>query len=813
MKFASALNREVPVRDFLPYGNHVTENVVKTIGGDYVFCIRVNGAAHQSADPDNINGWHNQFNNFLKNLSSPNIAVWSNIIRRKYGEYPGGKYASGFLRDLNEKYRARMMEHTMMINELYVSIVYRPQATKVGRWFDSFTSLKATELVEQQNDHLDVVDDLINTTMAGLEKYDPDLLGCYEYKDRWFTEVGEFLAFLLNGEWHRIPLPQSELRDIIPTSRPFFTKAGLMSIMSPTRTIYGAALSFQEYPAFTAPGMLDDLLSLPCEFVLGQSFTFLSKPAATARIKRQQSRLINAGDVAKSQVQALDEAMDDITSNKFVYGAHSLSLVIYGNDDRDLKENIGMAGTVLSDVGIKWSREDIGSAAAFWSLFPGNFPYRIRISDINSLNFAGFSSLHNYPIGRLRGNQWGDALTVFRTVSDAPFYFSYHKGEEGTDAKRQAKLDPNHKEAANTIVIGGTGSGKTTLEMFLVAQAQKFDRPPHNRMTSVIFDKDLGASVAVRAMGGLYYPLKNGQSTNLNPFQLEPTPNNLSFLENLVGRLCHEEGSPLTALQKAEISQAVKGVMSDIVSRDKRRLRGVYEFLDKSKEDGLAIRLARWVRGLGSLGWVFDNPQDTLDLDAKSIIGFDMTEFLDNDETRAPLTMYLLHRIESLFDGRRVCLYMDEFWKLLDDEVFTDLAKNKMVTIRKQNGLLVMFTQAPKQVLQSKIAFAIVEQTATKIFMPNPTADYKDYVDGFKVTQREYEIIRALPEKSRKFLIKQGGKSAIAELNLRGFDDELAVLSGNTATSLLAEKIVAEHGTDPDIWLPIFQTQRKIMLQ
>ena len=114
MKFASALNREVPVRDFLPYGNHVTENVVKTIGGDYVFCIRVNGAAHQSADPDNINGWHNQFNNFLKNLSSPNIAVWSNIIRRKYGEYPGGKYASGFLRDLNEKYRARMMEHTMM---------------------------------------------------------------------------------------------------------------------------------------------------------------------------------------------------------------------------------------------------------------------------------------------------------------------------------------------------------------------------------------------------------------------------------------------------------------------------------------------------------------------------------------------------------------------------------------------------------------------------------------------------------------------------------------------------------------------------
>jgi type IV secretion system protein VirB4 len=46
-------------------------------------------------------------------------------------------------------------------------------------------------------------------------------------------------------------------------------------------------------------------------------------------------------------------------------------------------------------------------------------------------------------------------------------------------------------------------------------------------------------------------------------------------------------------------------------------------------------------------------------------------------------------------------------------------------------------------------------------------------------------------------------------LNLRGFDDELAVLSGNTATSLLAEKIVKELGSHPDNWLSEFHHQRK----
>ena len=171
--------------------------------------------------------------------------------------------------------------------------------------------------------------------------------------------------------------------------------------------------------------------------------------------------------------------------------------------------------------------------------------------------------------------------------------------------------------------------------------------------------------------------------------------------------------------------------------------------------------------------------------------------------------MYLMHRIESLFDGRRVVIFMDEFWKLLDDPEFEDFVKNKLVTIRKQDGFLVCFTQAPKQVIRSPIAFAIIEQTATKIFRPNPEADRDDYIKHFKLSEKEYELIRDLPEKSRRFLIKQGSNSVVAELDLRGFDDELAVLSGNTATSLLAEQLVAQLGEDPANWLPEFHKIRR----
>ena len=806
-KYAEVVRNEETTSAFIPYSSHVSKSVVKLTNGDYIQTIRMQGAAHESADAQDINNWHDQLNGFMRNIASHKVAVWSHVVRREYGEFPGGEFAPGFCHDFNEKYRKHMAGDRMLVNELYLTIVYRPRPMKAAKFFDFFGSKNAKDLQDTQLEELNAINDLTGSALAALDRYEPELLSCYEHKGNMFSEVLEFLAFLVDGEWRRFPLVRSEIRDVLATSRPFFGKGGLMSLKGPTNSAFAAIVTISEYPSITCPGILNDLLSMSFEFVLSQSFSFLSKPVAVGRMKRQQSRMINAGDVAVSQVNDIDDAMDDLVSNRFVMGSHSLSLVIRAFDTKALNDHINEAGTALSESGMKWAREDVGMAGAFWSQLPGNFEFRVRVGDITSRNFAGFSSFHNYPIGRIRNNQWGDAVTMFKTTSGAPFYFNFHKGEEGTDAKKVAKLDPNHKDLANTIVIGKAGTGKTVLQMMLLAQTQKFSQPKKDKeLSCVLFDKDLGASIGVRAMGGRYYPLKNGVPSGFNPFQMEPTPTNLTFLETLIRQLVKRDGLPISPKQEREINQAIVGVMGAI--KIKRRISAVLEFLDPTDDTGLHIRLSRWCRG-GALGWLFDNADDTLRLDNCTMVGFDVTEFLDNDETRTPTIMYLFHRIESLIDGRRIPIFMDEFWKLLNDPAFQDLAENKLVTIRKQDGFLVMFTQSPKQVLKSPIAFAIIGQSATKIFLPNPEADYDDYVNGFKLTQREFEIVKELGEKSRLFLIKQGQNSVVAELNLRGFDDELAVLSGNTATSLLVEKLVVELGDDPAVWLPEFHRLRK----
>lgn len=110
------------------------------------------------------------------------------------------------------------------------------------------------------------------------------------------------------------------------------------------------------------------------------------------------------------------------------------------------------------------------------------------------------------------------------------------------------------------------------------------------------------------------------------------------------------------------------------------------------------------------------------------------------------------------------------------------------------------------------ISTAVVEQTSTQIFLPNPQADQSEYVDGFKVTPEEFQIISNLKTDSRAMLVKQNGASSLAILNLSAFEDELNVLSSttenisimHTVIDAMTEQFGEKAGSDPAMWLPIF---------
>ncbi|HVZ31540.1 MAG TPA: hypothetical protein VG963_03895, partial [Polyangiaceae bacterium] len=275
----AALRREPQAAERIPYTAHVSPSVIATEHGDYVQVFRLAGASFESADDEQLNTWHERLNVLWRNIASPHIALWAHVIRRRERTIASFARESGFAGHLEEKYRRRIAGETLMVNELYLSLVYRPAsgvATSLAGKLLSRTHADGARV--DLADALDTCEKLAQTLGASLARYEPDLLSVYRHEGRWFSRPLEFLSYLVTGEHQRVPLPRSPIRQVLATTRLFFGIEAIEYRM-PTETRIGAMLGIKEYPTPTLVGMFDRLLSAPFPFVLTQSFSFLTKGA------------------------------------------------------------------------------------------------------------------------------------------------------------------------------------------------------------------------------------------------------------------------------------------------------------------------------------------------------------------------------------------------------------------------------------------------------------------------------------------------------------------------------------------------------
>jgi type IV secretion system protein VirB4 len=392
---------------------------------------------------------------------------------------------------------------------------------------------------------------------------------------------------------------------------------------------------------------------------------------------------------------------------------------------------------------------------------------------------AGFGSFHGFALGQANGNHWGDAVTLLETTSATPFFFNFHHGDLG-----------------NFSVIGPSGSGKTVVMNFLAAQAQKF------KPRTILFDKDRGAELFIRGIGGRYDRISPGEPTGFNPLSLPDTPANRAFLRDWLAVLLQADGPEEFAI----VSGAVDATYANDPSL--RRLRHFKELLAGARrpEPGdLADRLSAWIGSPsgdgGEHAWLFDNERDRLDLGTR-VLGFDMTALLENPRLRTPTMMYLFHRIDERLDGQPTMILIDEGWKALDDEVFAARIRDWLKTLRKRNALVGFATQSARDALDSRISTALVEQTATMVFMPNSRARPEDYCDGFGLTSHEFALIRSLPAHSRCFLVRQPDASVVVRLDLSGAPEVLTILSGRESAVRRLDLLREAVGDEPSAWYP-----------
>lgn len=810
---AQAAPRELLHAQNVPYDFHLTPSVVLTGDGDYVCVLRLSGAAFECASNAELNDRHDRLNRIILSLADPRITLWQHIIRREENHYPDGTYPPGFARDFNARYAAKIGHEQLMANELYLTVVFRPNPWWTGGALGKLFFARTTEAIEEERrDNVAELDTIVDGLIASLRYYEAERLALYERGGIWFSEPAELFGYLANGIWDRVALAPCRLRLLIGTTRPLFG-AETIEIRRPGNTQYCAMLGINGYPADTHPLYLDDLLTLPCELVVTQTFTFSRKDAALEHMRTAGVRMENAGDPAVSQREELPDAADDLASRRTAMGSHHYSVQVMGATLRELNQNVDKVRTVLTDAGIVSAREDLACEAAFWAQLPGNHRYRPRLSLINSRNACGFMPLHNFPLGRRTGNHWGDAVTMLITAAGTPHYLNLHAADP------KAQNGGNKKDVAHSMFLGPTGSGKTAAAMFVLTMMQKYG------LTSILFSKDRDTEIAVRRLRGKVYRIEPGVPTGWNPFSLDPQENEtMPYLRRLVRRLVSrpmltQEGieidsKPLSVSEEKELDYAVDAVMR--LTPGNRRLGRVLDYLPKGAES-VYERLSKWChareagRKDGTLAWVFDNQADTLvsSLGTVQITAFDVTSFLDDPELRTPINMHLFFLTSRLIDGRRLAVWISEFWKALGDARFASFCDDMLRTLRKKNGFVALDSNSPGDAINHPISRTLIEQVATLFLFPNPGARRKDYIDGLGLSEREFEIIKTdMPEGSGMFLFKQGHHSIVLKLPLDGMDEDLAVLSARTSNLALMDRLIAQYGEDVDSWYPHFVNER-----
>jgi type IV secretion system protein VirB4 len=512
---------------FVPFSSLVSPNDVITRGGDYLRVWRLDGVPFECADEHLIAERHEALCSLLRNLAGGQWAVWTHRVHRVVSDELEHPRDAGFARDLSVAYQTRLGQHRMMSNELYLTLVYRPNVSRVSRALQS-RQRSRDAIASTQAEELRVMEERSALVARVLRGFGPELLGVRKERGRRYSEVAEFLGYLVNGRWRPVPAAAGPLYRTLPTARLSFG-GDKLELRHGDGTRYAALVDIKEYADAVQPGILNALLYEASEFIETQSFSILPRREAMRALELQRDQLIASDDVVATQVAEMDVALNELGDGQFCMGEYHYSLVVFGEDVADAGRRAAQAiGSVGEASSLQMSPVDLVADAAWFAQMPGNWQWRPRDAKLSSRAFAALASSHNFARGKRDGNPWGEALALLRTPSGQPFYLNLHSSPEGEDSA-------DKKLPGNTLIIGSTGVGKTTLEMFLLTLTRKWNPVPR----LVLFDLDRGCEIAMRALGGRYLALEAGKPTGCNPLQREPTPSRLQFWEQLI-RTCIE---------------------------------------------------------------------------------------------------------------------------------------------------------------------------------------------------------------------------------------------------------------------------------
>ncbi len=529
---------------------------------------------------------------------------------------------------------------------------------------------------------------------------------------------------------------------------------------------YFRVLTLKELPSETRPLILNALLDIAANFHVVTEWHPVDNAKARKEIASRRRHYHNSKTSFVSNLQdrqntgPQDELVDDSKAAAVAelgnaltamgmegksFGEFTLSVVVYDEDRVKVEHAVAEFQKLFTQHDGLLYEERYNLLNAFFATVPGNRQFNLRKEWALNSNYADLSFLFTVD----SGSQWNphlerEYIAALETTHGTPYYLNLHSGD-----------------VAHTLLLGATGSGKSFTLSFTLQSLQKYD--------PLTFIFDLGGSyeTVTRAFNGTY--LNVGLKTpgfTINPFLLEPTPENMNFLYLFLRVLIEAGGRyELTPEDEKALFTAIERAYK--LPAEIRTLTNFASILGP-----LGERLHRWTQA-GQFGHLFDNAEDTLTFSRFQTFNFD--GWSDYPDVLEPLLFYVLQRASSEIEKPSNTVtfkvfVIDEAWIFLKNKTIRDWITRAEKTWRKKNAAMILATQSVVELAASDMLHIVNESCPTKIFLSNPNIDRKMYAEIFQLNDTQLALLESLVPKRELLLIQpRGTKKLVLEVDALGY--------------------------------------------
>jgi type IV secretion system protein VirB4 len=772
----------------VPWGRLLNEWTVQRDRGAQIRVFQVAGLPWELETNFMIGRLHLRLNKMHQSLSNPRLTFGVHVCKLMQTGVPRASEMHGYWpRQYDNDFREKILGRGLSQNVIYVSLALEPAGLRAVNRRISPKGRTASR------DDMRQMDEAASMLMQDLSLYGITPLGLRAEQRpngvlKWYSQAAEAAGVILYGRYERIPVPAGNLGNAILRHRPVFTrKANAYEVRTSGSNYFGTIFGVLDWPEGTEPGILNNLLDCPYSVVMSATFGYRSRSAARSGMKVKQGQMRTSKDESQDKAEDLTTARQEHNNRRWVLGEAHLSFAVYDETLGRLAANATNLNGRLVDAGFSVTREDYNLDAAWAAQIPGGWHKIKRKGDLTSRNYAAIAPLHNYPVGD-PNPRWGDYVWDFMTTGHTLYRHNMHRGE-----------------IASLLLLGMTGEGKSALANTLMIGCTE-----RLNARGVIFDKDHGSKPCVLAAGGTYLELRYGRDSGLAPL---PEATDCADDHGHLVRLftsCIKSRAPkdwtMTPEENTRLERAIGRQLR--IPPAMRSWAAVRQVMGWRNPQGAGAWLEPWCEGQ-PLGWVFANPKSRVDF-SQRLCGFDTTEIIGDPEICGPMMAHLTYRVRKLVDGTPFVLFWDEVPAALKIPQFEDMIGDDLATIRKKEGAVILASQGPRALLDSKIGHVIREQTPTKISFANKDAVWEDYEEiGFSPVMFRM-VTEDFTRGRKRFVISRAGASVVCDFDLTAIKEHLWMVSGRTSTSRELDLIMAEHGTDPEVWVPIFMQRAPV---